>query len=59
VFTKGKSWSSGGVDFELLHPPETAPSSNGNPRSMVIEVGYKGFKMLLTGDFRFRRQGEI
>lgn len=26
---------------------------------MVIEVGYKGFKMLLTGDFRLCRQGEI
>ena len=36
-----------------------APSGNENTRSMVIEVGYKGFKMLLTGDFRFRRQGEI
>ena len=59
MFTKGKSWSSGGVDFEALHPPEAGPSSNGNPRSMVIEVGYKGFKMLLPGDFRLRRQGEI
>lgn len=35
------------------------PSGNENTRSMVIEVGYKGFKMLLTGDFRLRRQGEI
>ncbi|MEN9672412.1 MAG: hypothetical protein RL553_677 [Planctomycetota bacterium] len=26
---------------------------------MVIEVGCKGFKMLLPGDFRLRRQGEI
>ena len=59
VFTKGKSWSSGGIDFEVLHPPEAGPSGNENTRSMVIEVGYKGFKMLLTGDFRLRRQGEI
>ena len=50
VFTKGKSWSSGGIDFEVLHPPEAGPSGNENTRSMVIEVGYKGFKMLLAGD---------
>ncbi len=36
-----------------------APSGNENTRSMVIEVGCKGFKMLLPGDFRLRRQGEI
>ena len=52
LFTKGKSWSSGGVEFEVLHPPEVGPSGNENTRSMVIEVGYKGFKMLLTGDLQ-------
>jgi competence protein ComEC len=52
LITKGKSWSSGGVDFEVLHPPQVGPSGNENTRSMVIEVGYKGFKMLLTGDLQ-------
>jgi competence protein ComEC len=52
LITKGKRWSSGGVDFEVLHPPQFGPSGNENTRSMVIEVGYKGFKMLLTGDLQ-------
>ena len=50
LITKGKSWSSGGVEFEVLHPPDNGPAGNENTRSMVVEVGYKGFKMLLTGD---------
>lgn len=52
IITKDNTWNWGGVEFNVLHPPESGPAGNENTRSLVIEIDYKGFKMLLTGDLQ-------
>lgn len=52
LYTKGKTWSMGDVEFEVLHPPEVGPIGNENTRSMVLQINYKAYKVLLTGDLQ-------
>ena len=43
------SWSSGGVQFQFLHPPPDA-AWEGNNASCVLEVATGSHRLLLTGD---------
>jgi len=44
-------WESGGVRFEVLHPPEGwAPGASDNARSLVLDVSWHDRHLLLTGD---------
>jgi len=46
---KGQGWSSGGIDFDLLHP--RAPNtSQGNASSCVLRISAGPHSLLLTGD---------
>ncbi len=47
----GVEWRFEDVSFRVLHPPEGwAPEASDNERSLVLEIGYQGRSVLLTGD---------
>jgi competence protein ComEC len=46
-----ESWEAGGVEFTVLHPAAGwQPDASDNARSLVLDVGYAGRHLLLTGD---------
>jgi competence protein ComEC len=46
-----RCWETAGVRFTLLHPPTGwHPETSDNARSLVLDIGFNGRHMLLTGD---------
>ncbi len=46
-----ESWETGGVQFTVLHPAAGwHPEASDNARSLVLDVGFAGRHLLLTGD---------
>jgi competence protein ComEC len=46
-----ESWETGGVRFTVLHPAAGwHPEASDNARSLVLDVGFAGRHLLLTGD---------
>lgn len=45
-----QQWESGGVFFEVLHPPARGPEGIENERSLVLFIHHDGLSILLTGD---------
>lgn len=54
VLKAGDVFDVDGIRMEVLHPPAVmprgGPPENENSRSLVIDVRYQGFSVLLTGD---------
>lgn len=46
---QGQGWSSGGVDFDLLHP-QALGTRGGNASSCVLQISAGPHSLLLTGD---------
>lgn len=47
----GAEWRLEDVSLRVLHPPEGwMPQASDNERSLVLEIGYQGRGLLLTGD---------
>jgi competence protein ComEC len=45
------TWDEGGAHFSVLHPPaDWHPETSDNARSLVLDIGYAGRHVLLTGD---------
>lgn len=53
----GHRWSCGGLNVEVLHPSVGYAGGNTNDRSLVLEVRYHDFRLLLMGDVA--GQGEV
>jgi competence protein ComEC len=43
-------WSDGGGSVEVLHPPRRGVLSPGNADSVVLEIAYRGRRIVLPGD---------
>ena len=52
---RGESWRLGGIEFEILHPPEPSVFT-GNNASCVLRVSAGRFALLLTGDIEQRAE---
>ena len=51
LVTAPESWNVSGVSFTIRHPPAGwDPESTDNARSIVLDVGFAGRHILLTGD---------
>jgi competence protein ComEC len=50
IVSAGDRLTAGGIDIEVLHPPEKGPEGNENTRSLVLLVKHAGHSLLLTGD---------
>jgi competence protein ComEC len=49
--TAPRSWDQAGVQFTVLHPSDGwHPETSDNSRSLVLDIGYRGRHLLLTGD---------
>ena len=47
---RGVAFHLGGVEHQVLNPPSAQPGPKNNERSIVLEIRYRNFRMLLTGD---------
>ena len=50
VMKKGDGISDGTIEIECIYPMDTERASDRNDASLVLEVNYEDFSMLLTGD---------
>ncbi len=55
---RGMGWRSGGVLFEVLHPP-MRPGLEGNDASCVLRVSAGAHSVLLTGDIEARAERSL
>jgi competence protein ComEC len=47
------------VSARILHPPDRPPGDDDNANSIVLEIGYAGRRLLLTGDLEGSGQDEV
>ena len=57
--TSNQSWNWDGVEFKILHPPETLHSFTKNDGSCVLHVQARGGSMLLTGDIHKKSEQHL
>jgi competence protein ComEC len=50
VANAGDRFTSGEVEFRVLHPPADGPTGSENERSLVLLLQHSGHRLLLTGD---------
>ncbi len=56
---KGMVLKDGDLSFDILYPYKNCPTDNANDGSLVMDIGYKGFHMLTTGDVEEGGEGYV
>lgn len=59
VMKKGDVISDESIEIECIYPVDAGSASDRNDNSLVLEVTYEDFSMLLTGDISDRVENEI
>jgi len=56
---RGDKFTVDDISFEVLNPPKNKNMLDENDSSLVLRMGYKGFKFLFTGDLGIAAESEL